>query len=898
LRTCSAQLAVQRDRRAISKSAGKKRKPARGAAPASPAAAAMDALAASWGINADTEGSGGSGGSVANGSALSLLQQLGEPAHADEDLGSGAAGGALSYGFDDSDVDDDVRALAAAWLLEGSELQESAPLPLPLHAAPLSLPRAPQALPPIPLPLVPPLRQPHVALSITTLKLLHTHPCDLPLGLPGALRHAQLLPGFAAAFSEERVLAQHAAIHPGCLLLTLTTLALPGGDDDSAPVSAADAAAALLRGACGSFFGRAARDWTLSRAAESDDGAPAGDVAHVRSGQLLPPGGAAPAWAPPCTPPLSPLLPWALHAAAGGALRCAAAPPPPSPGLTLRAVRCRVHGAYLPGVTFRMLPRGGGIELTMPRCAAPLSGCALFELDWEPAARAAAGDDAAPVTQQASGWAVLLASSAPLTEEAQTAVARTRDAAEARRLVLLLGHALHACPPADADIDGGRSGNSDASHALPLLRAAAGEALARRMPRAAAALLDALALACHKHGEAQELGVALLLRCADGAMRSLVLRALPASSVPWALSGGASSISGVDDEAAADEALCAVQCASARVADACLAASRQRSVLGALRRGYAPQRHLASAAARFARAGDDVAAAAATAALRAHHRAGVAFSTWMLRRSIGAVRVNVLIAFLYSAILTYKERAEAADVPAVVSRGVLLRESDDIFLSFADARVLYFSQGCPSSLWLRVPATTALLVLATLSRPARLRAWYEAHHDAVHAAHGLVQLIVSAIYVEYTVAASLGGKRVLWPLWPSVGVHCFVTLSFAILQPLSCAALAPIMLLRAALPFLGRVWPVWPTSAELSAALLQAPAAVAGYTAARARNERLGQAWRAERREARAAAASDGGAAGSKARAKTASAAAADAPSASTREPIVRRRTTASGAQD
>jgi hypothetical protein len=827
-RTCTAQLEVQRNKRSVLKKAVGRGTATRGTSdaaatkdqaaafptpPTSPETSVppwLEPLAAGWGT---TEGSDGSSNSAGSAAALSLLHHLAAPG-SPEDAEEGG----------DEDVDEDMRAMAAAYL-EGDERQHMTPVALLL------------------------------ALHTTTLKLLTTHPCGLPINLPAALLHAGLLlPAAAADDAGSVTLTQHAAIQPGCTLLTLTALVL--APPAAAPL--ADAARALLRGPCRAFFGRVARDWTLQRSVDGAD-AGAAAVAHVRAGRLVAGtgGDAVPRSLAASPRRLPPLLPWALHSRAGGVLRCSMPPPPPSPGLLLRGVRCRVHGAYLPGVAFALLPRGGGIEVTLPRCASALDGCALFELVWAAEDGALSGSaslaDAATV-QPAAGWAVLLAASAPLAAEAiaslpsLTSVALAVEQEEdAWRVVLLLGHALHACALA-----GDAPTGEDGASALPLLRAAAGEAVQRGMALAAQQLLAALAAAGQAEldggAQAEREGVALLLRCRAAAMRAHVLRAFPQAAVPWLLCSGSRDAIGSDDEEEQERAVL-VECAASRVAAACVAGAARRNRL--LRgRDSCAQPALAAAAARFAAFGDDAAASVARAALRAHRRRSFAFTAWACEQQRGGARVCMCVALWYSAVLVYIESDKGVDATAtVLARGVPAGPAspNGVLLSFSDCRTIYFGANSPSTIVLRVSASLMVLVLASLAQPRALCRFYVRHHDALAAAHGFIQFVVCSVYVELAVHASLAGQRIVWPAFRSTIGICALTLIFALFQPLSDVMLGRIMLCRGLLlPCAGLLVPVWPkTHGGLLTVVAQAAAAAAGYAAGRARRARLAAKWRA-----------------------------------------------------
>jgi hypothetical protein len=298
------------------------------------------------------------------------------------------------------------------------------------------------------------------------IKLPHVAPVDMPPQLRDALR----------ALLDPTAVGVHAAVCPGCTLITLDGVLLAGGgaSQEALRGGAEAAARALLRGPAQRFFA-AQRSFAVSLSA-------CDAVAVTRGGAQI-----APAPAPEAhsaLPPALPLLPAALHS---GVETCLTVLLPPGSATRCR-VRCRVHGQFL-AASLTPLPGGDAWQhsLTLPPCGA--AGVALVELEYasedkqdshtdssvQQEADDADDDVAAALHSGVALRAVLLTPDAAIAAEVASLPAprSAAEAAAASKLIVCLGHALRrgvSAPP-------------------PLVLAAARACLARRWHATAAALL-------------------------------------------------------------------------------------------------------------------------------------------------------------------------------------------------------------------------------------------------------------------------------------------------------------------------------------------------------------------------------------------------------------------------
>ena len=347
-----------------------------------------------------------------------------------------------------------------------------------------------------------------LAPATAELKIGGDEPAAQPTALPAGLRSAASLALFAST-----PLAMHAAVAPGCTLLTFDAFVDSAAGDkasgDAPPppeVDAEAALAALLRAADGVG--------AYLRARESVSVAAGGRVATARFGAIV-----EAACAPPHMPP--PRLPrlMTLAALAGAAAPLCAAPgQPPLPSAD--SLRCRVHG--------RMLATTAGPALA----ACPEQGVAFIDL--APSSSAAAFGARAPprplllcadvaTVGELNAWAAAALATVPPVSAAAW------EAAEAA--AALLGAALRPNAPAE------------------LLAAACGAALALRWRRAAQAPLRALTERGSEALQAQAGPAcgALLLAAARSADVAVVRAVLAAGGTACALgaAGAAAPAAGV-----------------------------------------------------------------------------------------------------------------------------------------------------------------------------------------------------------------------------------------------------------------------------------------------------------------------------------------------------------------
>jgi hypothetical protein len=288
-------------------------------------------------------------------------------------------------------------------------------------------------------------------------KLPDVTPYDLPPTLASALRDA--LSSRGARGGGARVHALHAAVRPGCTLLSVCAVVETGrscdrgacgagNDTDDAAAeqpgavgSAAALAASLLSGAAAPFF-RAQRFSVVTPT----------EVAHVSGGAVTGVVAAAP---PPRLPPLRPL---ALCVAAPARVASRAAAPAPAPAAQGAPpaggyrLLCSLHGQHIAARLDAPLSFNAPFAATLPPLAA--EGVALFE-----AVPADASCDAAAVAP-ARPRPVLLTRDAAIAAEVATLGARldamppgpasdaASDAAEC--LIAALGYALRASPSDEA----------------------------------------------------------------------------------------------------------------------------------------------------------------------------------------------------------------------------------------------------------------------------------------------------------------------------------------------------------------------------------------------------------------------------------------------------------------
>jgi hypothetical protein len=295
------------------------------------------------------------------------------------------------------------------------------------------------------------------------IKLPEVAPADMPPQLRDALR----------ALLHPSAVGVHAAVCPGCTLITLDAVVLAAHGGGASPADggggggAEAAARALLSGPARRFFA-SQRAFALSTRA--------GDAVTVtRGGAIAPIADASQA------PPALPLLPAALHSGVESTLRVSL---PPRCASHFR-VRCRVHGQFL---SASLTPLPGGEEwqhaLTLPPCGA--AGVALIEL--ESIAESGADSDAADVALHSGAplRAVLLTPDAAIAAEVASLPppASGAEADATAALIVCLGHALR---------HGARAPQQ-------LVLAATRAALARGWHATAAALLPCVAAPAHSGG--------------------------------------------------------------------------------------------------------------------------------------------------------------------------------------------------------------------------------------------------------------------------------------------------------------------------------------------------------------------------------------------------------------
>jgi hypothetical protein len=377
-------------------------------------------------------------------------------------------------------------------------------------------------------------------------------PSSAPTSLPAALRDA------LRTLLDPATTGVHAAVEPGCTLLTLGGVAMAHAASASSGLAvcgAEEAARALLRGACGGFFA-AQRGFGVSLRP--------GDAARVRQGQVV----ASPlrnarnaeaeaqdAEDADVRARFAAALPAALRSDAAVTLRVLL----PAGAAARFRVRCRVHGQFLSVALTEEAPSSSASAsalrphvLSFPPCAA--SGLALLELRRLEAAHAEADEGAllhgdGGATSEVVVPMLLTSDAAIASEVASLRRGGAGGSEEVAAVCACLGHALRSGHAEEDEED------ADAPPAA-LLRAALRAALARGWLATAAALLprcgaDAAA-AC---GSVSGVGAPSLLHaalCAPSpvAALSLVLRRLrPRAAAVAAAAAGLADDDDDDDDA-------------------------------------------------------------------------------------------------------------------------------------------------------------------------------------------------------------------------------------------------------------------------------------------------------------------------------------------------------------
>ena len=297
------------------------------------------------------------------------------------------------------------------------------------------------------------------ALHAAHLKLPAAAPPALPDAFSAQLQAAWLQGAVAAG----GLAALEAAVRPGCTLLHVDAMLLPGAPKPEGAVSVANALAADVE--VGDFFA---------------GGAPGGGATLATAGRRAAVGGAGREQGCAAAPRLPPLRPAALLATAGGALRFAAKPR----GLPAAAVlRARLAGRMLsaPGGTGEDPSAFAATALQLPPLPPGIEGALLVD------AFASATADFPLAT---APRAALVCADAAIVDEVNAAAAAA-DAASDRNAS---SDALEALLPAL-----GRALRPGAEAAL--LRGVACEAMRRGWAATSARLLASLAAAVAEEGE-------------------------------------------------------------------------------------------------------------------------------------------------------------------------------------------------------------------------------------------------------------------------------------------------------------------------------------------------------------------------------------------------------------
>lgn len=520
------------------------------------------------------------------------------------------------------------------------------------------------------------------------LKLDSMAPTQLPESLRSALM--QLLePGCAGV---------HAAVTPGCTLLTLCGL---GGVRYA---DATDAARALLRGPAASFFS-ALPKWTLAMR-RGDEGA------CIERG-VVRRGGPSPTTATPA-PPL-PALPRALNSALTTTVRLTGAKLP-----TNWDLRCRLHGQQVALHTTTS-------ALTFQPCNA--SGVAFLEI--APAAETLKLHGGTP-------RAVLFTTSAAIAAEVSSDPAADPTGEEAmQRVVTCVGHALRSGPR---------------THST-LLHAACRASLARGWRATAAALLAHCAEADSERQSdvidvAPSEALPMLLRAAlcgtaPDASARLLLEAYPGGAhAAWVL-GGASQLACARRLTALDELDASVRldlaAASHRLAQECLDCEQPVAAAAA----PAARLEARRAALRSAREFLDLSGDSLAAALAVHAQAALPpqppASPRRLRLRLPSLRMPGAFAdrdqeaawLAHSALLTRFADTASYPMAAAVHAAQALsvwRRGGGIPHAGQAAYIFTLLCCCP-----------ALVLLAP--------AWFARHREALHAAMRLAGSLVLPVWV-------------------------------------------------------------------------------------------------------------------------------------------------------
>jgi hypothetical protein len=379
-------------------------------------------------------------------------------------------------------------------------------------------------------------------------------PSSAPTALPAALRDA------LRTLLDPATTGVHAAVEPGCTLLTLGGVCMASASSGLAVCGAEEAARALLRGVCGGFFA-AQRGFTVSLRP--------GDAARVRQGTVVasPPRNAWSADAQDADDAdvrvrFAAALPAALRSDAAVALRVLL----PAGAAARFRVRCRVHGQFLSvALTEEAAPPSSASAsallrlhvLSFPPCAA--SGLALLELRRVEAMHAEAEEREGALLHGGCATSevvvpMLLTSDAAIASEVAS-LRRDGNSEEVAAVCACLGHALRR--RGDAEEEEEEEDPAEDAPPATLLCVALRASLARGWLATAAALLprcgaDAAAACGSGRGGAPSLLHAALCAPAPVAALSLVLRRLCPRAAAAAAAAAGLPDDDDDDDATSD----------------------------------------------------------------------------------------------------------------------------------------------------------------------------------------------------------------------------------------------------------------------------------------------------------------------------------------------------------